>query len=144
MKNYFIYEDKLRRVVSIVTGVLIAVYSILSGIMITQIISQLLFGILRLDIWILLLYFITGMIVAAVLLRICILFIELMLQNIEIEKYSYLRLLLLASVVMYFIISTIYLVIILWSTNFFQPACSRQAISLRLNYENNFCLSFRT
>jgi hypothetical protein len=108
IKKYFIYEDKLRRIVSIITGFFIGLYNSLTGILIVQILSELVFGTHNISLIILIIYIIFGTVAGAGVLKLCIRVVELILNGTEIEKYSYLRLVLLVSILAFLSILIIY------------------------------------
>lgn len=83
--------------------------------MLIQIAADILFGIKNPDTGFLLLYIIPGIAAGAVLLKFCIFMIEFFLSGIEIEEYSYLRMVLLVTIAAYFIILFIYILVILAS-----------------------------
>ncbi len=95
-------------IVSIVTGILILIFNTSSGIMIVDIISDVFPGIRYPGFWLLILYIIPGLIAGAGLLKLCISIVELISRGIEIEEYSYIRLVLLASIAVYLFILIFY------------------------------------
>jgi hypothetical protein len=109
IKKYFEYEDKLSTVVSLITGILIIIYNISSGILIIYLTYELFFGIKTSESSVLLLLIIPGTITGAGILRICILLINMITKGTEVEKYSYLRLVLFVSVLAYMFILCIIL-----------------------------------
>lgn len=109
IRKYFTYDDKLRVIVSMVTGVLIILFNAISGFIIIYILFDLIFGINNTSFLTILFYSAWGIIVGAGVLTICILFIDLVLNGIEIEEYSYVRLVLLVSVVVYLLILFLYI-----------------------------------
>lgn len=111
IKKYFQYEDKLRRTVSIVTGILIIIYSVFSGIMIIHIISVLLFGVHKPGLLIFLIYTLPGILVGGIILWLSLKIIDRIQRGIVIEEYSYLRLVLFATVIMYLLILIIYSIV---------------------------------
>ncbi len=115
INKYFSYEDRLRKNISIVTGIFIVMFNIISGFMIIQIAADVLFGIKNPGTELLLLFIIPGIAAGAVLLKFCIFMIEFFLGGIEIEDYSYLRMVLLVTIAAYFIILFIYILVILSS-----------------------------
>ncbi|MEO8665290.1 MAG: hypothetical protein ABI462_07325 [Ignavibacteria bacterium] len=108
LNKYFTYDEKLKVVVSVITGALIVIFNTFSGIMIVDIISDVFLGIRQPDIWILLIYIIPGMIVGSGLLKLCITIVELIIRGIQIEEYSYIRLVLLSSIGIYLFILIFY------------------------------------
>ncbi len=108
IKKYFNYDDRLRRIVSIVTGVFIAFFNALSGYMVIQILSYLILGVSDPGILIQILFVIPSLISGTGVFLICIFIIELFLGKIDVEEYSYLRLVLLFSIAAYLIILIIY------------------------------------
>jgi len=115
INKYFYYEDRLRRNISIITGIFIVIFNIFSGFMLVQIAADILLGIKNPGSGLLLLYIIPGIAAGAALLKFCIFIIEFFLGRIEIEEYSYLRMVLLVTIAAYFIILFIYIIVILTS-----------------------------
>ncbi|MDQ3019128.1 MAG: hypothetical protein M3R36_00940 [Bacteroidota bacterium] len=108
IKKYFTYDDKLRAAVSVITGVLIAVFNAISGVVIVYAVFDMLIRIHNRNFLIQILYFISGLIAGAAILRMNIFIVELIIRRIEIEDYSYLRLLLLVSIGVYLLIFIFY------------------------------------
>ena len=104
LKKYFTYDDTLRKAVSIITGILIAVFNTASGFIIVYFFCELSFGISHPEVWILILYLLPAVISGAGILKLCILIIEQALGTVKIEKYSYLRLVLMLSILVYLLI----------------------------------------
>lgn len=115
INKYFSYEDRLRRNISIITGIFIVLFNIISGFMLIQIAADILLGIKNPGTDLLLLYIIPGIAAGAVLLKLCVFMIEFFLSGIEIEEYSYLRMVLLVTIAAYFIILFFYILVILSS-----------------------------
>lgn len=110
IRNYFIYEDNLSRVVSRVSGVLIVIFNFLSGFMIIYILSNVFFGISEPGKAVIFFYFIFGIVAGAFILKINVSLFNSLLNGVEIEKYSYLRIILLLSIASYFFIMFFYTV----------------------------------
>lgn len=102
IKKYFTYEDSLRTIVGIITGILIVTFNILSGFLISVILIELIFNKIEVSPVIFLLVSTIPAIFFAVMLLIGILrILRFVLNGIEIENYSYIRLVLLLSIVIY-------------------------------------------
>lgn len=115
IKKYFAYEDRLRSVVSKITGILIIFFNTFSGFMLIFIAGDLLFGIKRPGIVVMLLYLIPGIAAGAFVLKLFIIMFERILNGTEMEEYSYLRVVLLLSIVFYLFILMIFIFTILFS-----------------------------
>ncbi len=111
LNKYFTYDEKSKVLVSIVTGIFIIIFNTFSGVLIADILSDLFLDVRQPGIWMLLLYFIPGMIIGAGLLKLCIFIVELVSGGIIIEEYSYIRLVLLASVAVYLVILIFYTIL---------------------------------
>ena len=111
LRKYFTYDEKLKVIVSIVTAALIAVFNTFSGIMIVDILSDVFLGVRQPGFLIFLIYIIPGMIIGAGLVKLSIYIVELISRGIEIEEYSYLRLVLLSSIAVYLILLIFYTVL---------------------------------
>ncbi|MBK8552364.1 MAG: hypothetical protein IPL53_15365 [Ignavibacteria bacterium] len=100
IKKYFIYEDNLRTIVSIITGILIAGFNLFSGFLISVILIEMIFNKNEASPVIFVLFsFIPTVFFAAVLLLIILRILGFILNGIKIENYSYIRLVLLFSLV---------------------------------------------
>lgn len=103
-KEYFQYEDKLRRIVSKVSGILILFYSLLSGLLINIIALDLIFGFNKLFFFqYIILFFITPL-TGLIFVKIELILVNLLISNTVVEKYTYLRLLLFVSIILYIMI----------------------------------------
>jgi len=113
-KKYFEYPDKLRKSVSVVTGIFIAFYSALSGMLIAFIISRFFVdGQPDFTFWKILIYAVTGLPVGILVLLLNVFLTNLISGKTEIERYSYIRLVLLVSIILYFVVLVISILIIL-------------------------------
>lgn len=108
IRKYFEYEDRLSRVVSKVTGILILAYNLVSGILIIYFLGKLLFGISDPGFVQWIIYFLAGLFSGLVIFRFCILITDLITGRIEIEDYSYLRLLLMVTLLFYLFLAILY------------------------------------
>lgn len=108
ISKYFNYDDRLRRIVSRITGILILGYNVFSGILLVSIISRIVFGILQTDFKMFIIYFVSGIFTGILLLKLIVTLINLFIRDIGIEDYSYLRLVLFVSVIFYFLILIIF------------------------------------
>lgn len=104
IKEYFRYSDRLRRNVSIITGYLIVIFNISSGYLFISMLSYLFFGISDPGVVTMLLYLIPGTLAGAGFLKLNTGVMDYFLGGVEIEKYSYLRMILLISIAVYFIV----------------------------------------
>jgi|GEM_PF-2889587 len=111
IKRYFIYDDRVRTVVAMFTGLFIVMFNLISGFLIVNIVSENIFGFHSPDKLILLLYFIPGIIFGALILKFCISLTEIVIRGIEIEEFSYLRLVLLLSVAFFLLINVFYFIL---------------------------------
>ena len=109
IKEYFTYNDRLRSNVSFITGILIIIFNVFSGYLIVCILSDIFLGITEPSAGIMLIFLIPGIIAGAGLLKLSIYLLELLVSGIQIEKYSYLRMVLLISIAVYFIIMIIFI-----------------------------------
>jgi len=111
IKRYFIYDDRVRTVVAMFTGLFIVMFNLISGFLIVNIVSENIFGFHSPGKLILLLYFIPGIIFGALILKFCISLTEIVIRGIEIEEFSYLRLVLLLSVAFFLLINVFYFIL---------------------------------
>jgi hypothetical protein len=113
IKNYFTYEDKLRTFVSVVTGINILFFNFLSGFMSVYIFLILIFsGLIDIEIYkyeIGLSSLVLGIAASAGVIKFEIFIFDKLLNGVEIEKYSYLRMILLISIALFFLILFFYL-----------------------------------
>jgi len=107
IKTYFEYDDKLKRLVSKITGILIILYSFFSGIVLTYIFSELTGISLKSLILNILLYLTGGIAGGAGVLRLIITLVNLVIQEESMEKYSYLRLILFVTIIIYLFLTVI-------------------------------------
>jgi len=104
LKEYFDYEDKLRRIVSKITAILIVVYCLMTGLLVSNVVIN---SVLNKDTFSLIEYlilFISTPIAGLFFLKSEIKLIALMIDENGMEKYSYLRLLLFISVIVYILL----------------------------------------
>jgi len=101
LKEYFCYEDKLRKIVSIVTGYLIILYSVLSGVILSYLIFNHFLGSLNIYIKIFIIVFVIGLPAGFLILYTEIKTLNLFIGENQIEKYTYLRVLLFVSIIFY-------------------------------------------
>lgn len=113
LKKYFIYEDKLRTNVSIVTGFFILMFNLFSGFMLTYIFANIVLNIKDPGNIIVILYFIPSIAVGVCLLKIYIIVFDFTFKKAELESYTYLRMLLLVSIVIYFFILIILILLLI-------------------------------
>ena len=111
IKRYFIYDDRVRTVVAMFTGLFIVMFNLISGFLIVNIVSENIFGFHSPGKLILLFYFIPGIIFGALILKFCISLTEIVIRGIEIEEFSYLRLVLLLSVAFFLLINVFYFIL---------------------------------
>lgn len=116
IKRYFDYSEKSSKVVSIVTAVLIVLYNIFSGIFIVYFFNELIFKIHFHFVITAVIYLSAGILIAGLLLKLSIFLINLLLGNIEIENYSYIRLILLISIVLYLLLLFTYSILFISKT----------------------------
>lgn len=109
IKKYFTYDDRLRTIVSKITGILIIMFNVFSGFMLIYIASDLLFGIKNPGVLIMLLYLATGTAAGGIVLKTLIIVFDRILNGIEMEEYSYLRVLLFVSIAFYLFILIIFM-----------------------------------
>jgi len=107
IKTYFEYDDKLKRLVSKITGILIILYSFFSGIVLTYIFSELTGISLKSLILNILLYLTGGIAGGAGVLRLIITLVNLVIREESMEKYSYLRLILFVTIIIYLFLTVI-------------------------------------
>jgi len=115
LRKYFIYEDTLRTVVSLVSGIFIVIFNTFSGIVVSYIFAHLIFENYAPNALNVLILIIPGIISGACLLKLCLLLIDVLLTGTEVDNYSYVRLLLLASVSLYLLILILYSLFIIAS-----------------------------
>jgi hypothetical protein len=115
IKEYFTYSDRLRTNVSFITGILIIIFNVFSGYLIVCTLSDIFLGLNEPSVGIMLIFIIPGIIAGAGLLKLSIYMLELLVSGIQIEKYSYLRMVLLISIAAYFIIMIIFVLTTLTS-----------------------------
>ncbi|MEO6695686.1 MAG: hypothetical protein ABIY50_13825 [Ignavibacteria bacterium] len=108
MRKFFIYEETSKTVVSVTSGILIAMFNIFSGIIVVYIILQLIIDNFTLTIFSLLIIIPAGIFIGMCFLKMIIKFSDLMLGNTQMEMYSYVRLILLMSVLQYILILLLY------------------------------------
>ena len=116
IKKYFNYPDRLRTIVSIITGIFIVIFNLISGFLIVYIFADVVLGIMHPGPLIMLLYFIPGIAAGAGVLIICIVIFELLLNGTEMEEYTYLRVVLLASIAAYLFILFCFILIVATNT----------------------------
>lgn len=113
IKNYFIYDDKLRTFVSVVTGIIILFFNFLSGFMLVYIFLILIFsGSIDIEIYkyeIGLSSLLLGIAAGAGVMKFEIFIFDKLLNGVQIEKYSYIRMILLISIALFFLILFFYL-----------------------------------
>ncbi|MBL8008358.1 MAG: hypothetical protein JNJ56_12575 [Ignavibacteria bacterium] len=109
IKKYFTYDDRLRTIVSKITGILIIIFNVFSGFMLIYITADFLFGIKNPGALIMFLYFVTGIAAGGIVLKTFIIMFDLILNGIEMEEYSYLRVVLLVSIAFYLFILIIFI-----------------------------------
>lgn len=113
IKKYFTYEDRLRTNVSIITGILIVIFNLFSGYIIVYIIAYLILGMHNPGQGFKFLFLIPGIAAGAGLLKLCILILDLLLGGTDMEEYSYLRVILLASIAVYLTVLFFFILIVL-------------------------------
>lgn len=104
LREYYIYEDTLKTIVCIVSGILTGIFNILSGILIVYFFSNLIFSNYTPGILSMLAILISGIPAGYAMLELCVIVIDGILAGTIVENYSYVRLLLLASICFYIII----------------------------------------
>jgi len=104
LRKYFIYSEISKTVISVTSGIFIGMFNLFSGIIIFYTLTQLIFFYYTPDILNILLLLIPGILAGACLLKLCITFMDIMLTGIEVDNYTYVRLILLASVSLYLLI----------------------------------------
>lgn len=115
IKKYFNYPDRLRTIVSIITGILIVIFNLISGFIIVYIFADVVLGMMNPGLLTMLLYIIPGIFAGAGVLILCLVIIDLLLNGTEMEDYSYLRVVLLASIAAYLFI--LFCFILIMATN---------------------------
>ncbi len=116
IKKYFNYPDRLRKYVSIITGMLIVIFNLISGFILVYIFADLVLGIKHPGFGVMILYFVPGIAAGAGVLILCIVIFDLLLNGTEMEEYSYLRVVLLASVSAYLFILFCFILIVATTT----------------------------
>lgn len=102
--KYFSYDDKLQRVVSKATGLLIVAYNFLAGVLIVDITVRYGIGFNPSPILSIAIYPLPSMIAAILLIMTFDKILSIISRGTVIEEYSYLRLILLSTLVFYFIL----------------------------------------
>lgn len=112
-KKYFEYDENLKVVVSVVTAALIGLYNTLSGTIIFYVAGEIVFGIYDPAIWIIILFILPGLLIGCILTYVSITLVDIITGNTQIENYSYLRLVLLVSVMLFLMILLLSILILI-------------------------------
>lgn len=107
-RDYFQYEDKLRRTVSKITGILIIIYCFLSGILVNNVLLHLVFGYIGFVIVHIIILILSSLLTAIFFLKLEIKIVNLLISNTSIDKYTYIRLLLFVSIIIYILVMTFF------------------------------------
>ncbi len=113
LRKYFIRDDALKTIVSIVTGIFIIYFNVFGGLLLVEMLYESSFGDFKSDILRFLITIPLGLVLGYLLLKLILRLTFRIFKSDGMEEYSLIRLVLLLSIIVYLIILALYFILYL-------------------------------